>query len=249
MWRNATYCYWNSTHPILPYTHVAEEMEVQIRVLGDDYDGYLFNCTILTETLYPDVDILTRVSAGSRVFMNNFTNTLALNATDPSGLQSASFYGMYEPTREDTEGLYYLGTVENITNGVPFDFDFSIPLILGFAQLSNQMDRDVIGMDVMIVVEDKTGITAHPSILVVYDLRELPTTTTTSTIPGTIPLDPEDPFSTVGLLLGVGVLGTAPVIGIRLRKNNIRILQKEEQLEVALNYLDQIQDDTDEAAQ
>lgn len=239
----------NTTHPDLPITNCAEEMDFRLKVWGEGYDVYLFNITILTETLYPEVQILSEMETKYWMRMDNESRTLVLNATDPAGVERASLYGLYPPNETDTEGLLLLDSVENISNGVPFEFEISIPLVLEYAKRSDQVDEDVIEIDLMIVVWDKTGISAHPSTIVFYNLREIISDVSSTSMTSGANPDPYDVSLIFGFLgmFGVGfsmvVLVSLPRMKNFIRTTNTQFDNGEGDLNVALEYLDQIQDE------
>lgn len=173
--RNSTYFFMNDTHPSVTYPAVDDEMEFRLRISGPSFDVYAFNLTILTETLRPEIEILSppvlNRPEGDLVRLDNNTNTLAVSISDPTGIHHSALWGLYTNTSTSQHELFLLANRTDIVNGVPFEIVPPLDSILQYAELSGQRNQDTIIIAAVLAATDLVGMSTQRLFRIEYTLR------------------------------------------------------------------------------
>ncbi|TFF95676.1 hypothetical protein EU546_02845 [Candidatus Thorarchaeota archaeon] len=188
-YQNATYLFFNdSTTNDLRYPEVESELEIQTRIVTVNRIPLpLFNISVRTETLLPQVEILyppVEMDHYERTIqLDNQSRAIVLNASDPSGLASASLRGAYIDERNGwIEYLLFTQTTQ-IISGMPFVLYLSIESVLLYAMITGQDPtiQDSVSISAYLQVEDATGLVNDSYVDIEFLLlREQPITTDTA---------------------------------------------------------------------
>lgn len=191
--QNATYLFLNdSVTNDLHYPEAESELEIVTGIMTvTGISLPLFNITVQTETLLPEIELLyppVEVDGYQRTMtLNNHTRTLTVNVSDPSGIAHVSLLGAYIDDRTGwIEHLTFAETGQ-ISSGVPIDLQLSVDSVLLYADITDQdpAELDSISISASVQAEDLTGLGNSSSVTIEFTLLRDQSTSTSTTMTGT----------------------------------------------------------------
>ncbi|TFF91197.1 hypothetical protein EU545_05175 [Candidatus Thorarchaeota archaeon] len=150
-------------------------MEFRLRINGPGFEVYLFNQTIWTETLRPEIDIIEPAvvnrPGGDLVRLDNETSWLTVNLSDPTGVLHSTLVAVYTNATTGQPEYLLLSDRAGIVSGVPTELEVPLEAVLRYAQLTNQTNEDTIEIATLLQVTDLVGMSTQRSLRIQYTLR------------------------------------------------------------------------------
>ncbi|MFW9979826.1 MAG: hypothetical protein ACFFEJ_17220 [Candidatus Thorarchaeota archaeon] len=205
-YRNATYFFLNGSYSQLHYPEVDDEMLMDVRLMLDEFQVTIFNMTILTETMFPEVNILfpeyNSDVEGPPYTLDAVNDYFIVNASDPSGIASASLHGIYWDESTQQELLFSQNT--SIVSGIPFLLPVPMQTLELYAELTHQQTSERIVVQASLWVRDTVGWGSVHYIDFLFNIGSPSNTSTTESI--LVPLVIGTIFSIIGIASVVVIL-------------------------------------------